>query len=299
MIAALPLVLVGVLAADTTKDSLSQDSLQAEIAKFEAKLEWKTGAISIQDGLATLNLPAGYRYLGPEDASSVLEAWGNPPDSKTLGMLFPADMGPFSEGSWAVVITYDEDGYVKDDEAAKINYTKLLGEMRESIAAENKARKKDGFEPIQLVGWAAPPHYDSTSHKLYWAKELQFGDGESHTLNYNIRALGRRGVLVLNAVAGMSELSQVETGMKDVLGFVAFNEGHRYTDFVPGKDKVAAYGIGALIVGSVAAKAGLFKGLIALIVAGKKILVAGVIAAAAGIRKFLNRDKGVTPTTNA
>src|SRR2546426_2131137 len=35
------------------------------------------------------------------------------------------------------------------------------------------------------------------------------------------------------------------------------NEGHRYADFVPGTDKVAEYGIAALIAGGVAAKAGL------------------------------------------
>lgn len=286
MLASLAIALLAAVASDTTKDSL-QASLQA----FEAKLSWQTGSVSIKDGLATLNLPEGYRYLGPKDAAAVLEAWGNPKDAETLGMLFPANMGPFSDGSWAVVITYDEDGYVEDDEAAKINYDKLLADMQKSIAKENEARKDEGFEPVNLIGWAAPPHYDSTSHKLYWAKELEFGGNESHTLNYNIRALGRRGVLVLNAVAGMPDLAAVEMGMKDVLSFVTFNEGHRYTDFVPGKDKVAAYGIGALIVGSAAAKAGLFKGLIAALLAAKKLIVVGLVAVGAGVARFFKRDK--------
>ena len=208
-------------------------------------------------------------------------------------------MRKLTDGAWAVIVTYDEDGFVKDDEAAKIDYTKLLGDMRKSIADENKNRTKEGYEAIQLVGWAAPPRYDSTSHKLYWAKELQFGTDSSHTLNYNIRALGRRGVLVLNAVAGIDALANVETGMKDVLGFVTFNEGHRYTDFVPGKDKVAAYGIGALIVGSMAAKAGLFKGLIALLIAAKKVIVVGAVALAGAIAKFFKKGKDAAPNSNA
>ena len=294
MIAAYPLLLAGLFAADTTKDSL-----QAVIATFEAKLTWKTGAVSIKDGLATVNLPSGYRYLNSDDAAAVLEAWGNPPGASTLGMVFPPEMGPFTDQSWAVIITYDEDGYVKDDEAADINYDDLLRDMRKSIAEENDARAKNGFDRIELVGWAAPPRYDSVSNKLYWAKSLKFGDGESNTLNYNIRALGRRGVLVLNAVAGMADLARVEAGMQEMLGFVDFNEGHRYADFVPGKDKVAAYGIGALIVGGAAAKAGLFKGLIAALFAAKKLLLVGAVAAAAAIGKFFTRDKTPKPTQNA
>jgi uncharacterized membrane-anchored protein len=27
---------------------------------------------------------------------------------------------------------------------------------------------------LTLMGWAEPPHYDSSSKKLYWAKELGF-----------------------------------------------------------------------------------------------------------------------------
>jgi uncharacterized membrane-anchored protein len=71
-------------------------------------------------------------------------------------------------------------------------------------------------------------------------------------LNYNVRALGRRGVVVLNAVAGMEQLATVQTGMQSVLTFVDFTEGHRCADFVPSADRVAAYGIAGLIAGKVA-----------------------------------------------
>jgi hypothetical protein len=36
-----------------------------------------------------------------------------------------------------------------------------------------------------------------------------FGSEGDHTLNYNIRILGRRGVLVLNAVSGMKQLDAI------------------------------------------------------------------------------------------
>jgi uncharacterized membrane-anchored protein len=87
--------------------------------------------------------------------------------------------------------------------------------------------------------------------------------------------------------------------MRDVWSFVSFNEGHRYPNFVPGKDKVATYGIGPLIGGRWRPNAGPFKGLIAVILTGKRFLIAGVVAASAGIRKFPEQNNSVAPTTNA
>ncbi len=101
--------------------------------------------------------------------------------------------------------------------------------------------------------------------------------------------LGRRGVLVLNAVAAMDQLESIKRAMGQVMGFVEFNEGHRYADFVPGTDKVAEYGIAALIAGGVAAKAGLFKVLLAALIGLKKVLVVALAAAAAFFRKLFRR----------
>ena len=154
-----------------------------------------------------------------------------------------------------------------------------------------KSEKKAGYESVELIGWAEPPHYDQASHKLYWAKELAFESAPAHTLNYAIRALGRRGVLELNAVATMSQLPKIKRSMKDVLGFVEFKEGSRYTDFDPDIDEVAAYGIGALVAGKLAAKAGLFKGLFAVLLASKKLLIAGVIALGVGLKSLLGRNR--------
>lgn len=261
--------------------------------EFEASLRYQDGVVTLKDGLATLNLPKGYRFLDPDNAYRLLvEGWGNPPQTdRPLGMIVPAGVGPLAEESWGVIITFEEDGYVKDDEAADIDYDALLKEMKSATAEESEERKAAGYEPLELVGWAARPHYDAATHKLYWAKELKFGGMGENTLNYNIRALGRRGVLVLNAVGSMGQLETIERDMQAVLGFVEFNPGHRYTDFVSG-DKVAAYGIGALIAGKVVAKAGILKILLGLLVAMKKGVVVIVVAAFAFLRRFFGGGKG-------
>jgi uncharacterized membrane-anchored protein len=259
------------------------------LAALERRLEYRQGTITIGDGLATLTIPESFRYLGPSHAGQVLVAWGNPP-SRPLGMIVPAGVSPLTPEGWGVIVTFEDDGYVKDDDAATINYADLLKEMQSSTRSENKARVKDGYPAIELVGWAEPPHYDQSSHKLYWAKELKFGDDTLNTLNYNIRVLGRRGVLVLNAVAAMDQIEEIRRDMSDVLTFAQFNDGHRYADFTPGSDHVAEYGIAALVAGGLAAKAGFFKGLLALLVAGKKLLIVAVAALAVWLKKFFSRQ---------
>jgi len=262
------------------------DSMRA----FEGRLAWQTGRITLKGGFATLDLPAGWRFLGPTDARKVLvQAWHNPPREAPLGMLFPPDNGVF-DNDYAIVIEYSDDGYVKDDDAATIDYDKLLKQMQESARADNPERKKAGYATIELLGWAEPPHYDRDSHKLYWAKQLQFSDDSAQTLNYNIRALGRHGVLVMNAVADMAKLPAVKGGVPTILAAVDFTDGNRYADYsAKSGDKVAAYGIAALIAGGVAAKAGLFKGLIALLIALKKFIVIAAAGFVAWMRKVFGK----------
>ena len=271
---------------------------QVEIERILQSLKYRQGEVTLQDGLAKLNIPAEFRFLGPEDAQTVLvKLWGNPPGAAPLGMLVPANLSPASEEGWAVIVTYDEDGYVKDDDASKIDYNDLLKQMQKSVHEANAEREKQGYKPIELVGWATPPQYDASSHKFYWAKELKFGESPDHTLNYNIRILGRRGVLVLNAVAGMNQLRQVEGATPRILSMVDFNEGHRYTDFNPSMDKVATYGLAALVAGGVAAKAGFFKVILAFILAAKKAVIALFVAIGVWFKKRFK--KGSAPPAPA
>ena len=258
--------------------------------EFEATLKYQHGEVALRAGIATLKIPAGFRYLGPADAQRILEqAWGNAQGDNTLGMLFPSDVSPLDEKGWGVVITYDEDGHVSDEDADGIDYDELMKNMQQGAAAANAERAKHGQEPVELVGWAARPYYDKAAKKLHWAKELRFPNAPEHTLNYNIRILGRKGVLVLNAVANMSQLAAIQTRMTDVLAFTEFNPGYGYADFDAHVDKTAAYGLAALVAGGVAAKAGLFAKLFALLMAAKKIIAVAVLALFALMRTVFAR----------
>jgi uncharacterized membrane-anchored protein len=285
------------LVADTPAPTPDPAARVAEMMRQAKSLRYQTGDVTLKDGIAKISLPTDYKYLDQEDSNTLLsKIWHNPPQKDVLGMILPAQFDPVRTMTWVVVLSFRDDGYVKDDDAAKINYDDLLQKMKEGTAEASKEREKQGYVSIQLVGWATPPRYDAATHKLYWAQELKFGGESRNTLNYNIRMLGRRGVLVLNAVASMAELKDVEAATPTLLSMVDFQAGHRYADFKPSTDKVATYGIAALIAGGIAAKVGLLKGLWIGILALKKFIILGFLALSRYFKKIWDKIRGREPT---
>ncbi|RZA35105.1 MAG: DUF2167 domain-containing protein [Lysobacteraceae bacterium] len=283
---------LGAAAAQDAGTPAASAPPQHTAEQFLSSLQFQQGRIALPGGIATLDLPPSFRYLPPADTARLLEqGWGNPPGATTLGMILPAGVSPLSDEGWGVVVTYEKDGHVKDDDADSIDYNDLLKDIQESLADENKARKEQGYPAMNLVGWAEKPHYDKAQHKLYWAKELHTDGNPANGLNYNIRVLGREGVLVLNAVAGLDQLAKIRTEMQQVTAFTNFSEGHRYADFNASTDKVAEYGIAALVAGGVAAKLGFFGKLLALLLAFKKLIILAVAGLASLLWKFLRREK--------
>ncbi len=280
--------------------SAQEANITAE--EFEAQLGYQSGTVTLPDEVATINVPSDFRYIGKEGSQRLLtEAWGNPAEASAnvIGMLVPQEPSPLADDGWGIIITFDDGGYVNDDDAGSINYDKLLEQMRDDTKTSNEERQRLGYETVTLIGWAEPPHYDATAHKLFWAKELKFGDEPAHTLNYCIRILGRRGVLELNAVSAMDKLSTIRKNAPNVLASIEFNEGHRYSDFLHGKDKAAQYGVAGLIAGAAAVKVGFFKAALVAILALKKVLIVGVIALFALLRRFLGRRGKATPAQPA
>ncbi len=283
-------VVLSALLAAFSVTAHAQGQITAE--EFLASLNFQEGTITLPGGVADLTLPEGFHYLSPEDTERVLvTAWGNPPGNETLGMLITGPKDILAEDSWAAVIGYEEDGFVPDEDADSIDYAEMLANMQAGSRESNAARIEAGYDEVELVGWAATPRYDKTAKKLYWAKELRFGDIPVNTLNYNVRILGRQGVLVLNLVATMPQLQEIEAAIPTVLAMTNFNPGYRYSDFDPGVDKVAAYGIGALIAGKLAAKAGLFAKLGVLLLALKKFWIFVIIGLGAFFVRVFRRGR--------
>ena len=288
---------------DTTTLDTSDIDVEAMIQQYQdstvAAFNYEHGTVQLANGVASLVLPTGFKFLGQEQGTQVVrDLWGNKGAEGILGVIFPENDDPFSDSSYAYVIQYDESGYVEDDDADDIDYDEMLKEMQKDELETNQQRASMGMEPMYLLGWAAPPFYDEDRKVLHWAKEIKFGDSaEMNTLNYNVRVLGRKGVLVLNAVAAMSELEMVKQHVPEVLNIVQFSDGYKYEQFDSGVDKVAAYTIGGLVAGKVLAKVGILAGLAKF---GKVIFLA-IAAAFGGLWKLITgrkkKDDGLPPPT--
>lgn len=283
------------LAQNTSDEQLSEEEQRAQYEawaqNFLESLTMKTGTIKLQDGLARLDLTDDFYYLSAADGKQVLEeAWGNPPSDGGLGMVFPAQYTPLNPATWGVTITFEEMGYVEDDDAGDIDYDDLLTEMKADMKEANEWRLQEGYQPIELVGWAAHPYYDVQAKKLHWAKELKFGTSDVNTLNYNVRVLGRRGVLVLNFIASMDQLSEIEAAIPTVIAMTNFEQGNTYAEFDPDLDEVAAVGVAGLIAGKVLAKSSILVGGLLLL---KKFWFV-LIAAFVGLGKLFKGRKKET-----
>jgi uncharacterized membrane-anchored protein len=225
-------------------------------------LNYATGKVKPTESQIALDIPSGFKFLNKEQSKFVLtKLWGNPESaaSGVIGMIFPENASPYTDSSYAFVVTYEEIGYVKDEDAGKIDYDQLLKSLQADEKKENEERVKAGFSTIHLVGWAQKPYYDNQRKILHWAKELKFGDGDDdNTLNYEVRILGRKGIISMNAVAKMYSLPLVNQEISKVLSAASFTDGNSYFDFNSKTDNIAVWTIGGLVAGKLLAKAGLF-----------------------------------------
>ncbi len=281
----------------TVEDAKFNEDLKKLFAmdSIAKTFKYEYGAVQLKNGIASIQVPQGFKYLNEKDAEKVLvDFWGNPRHADmTLGLLLPDSQSIITNDGYVFNIQYEDIGYVKDEDAADNDYDKILKDMQEEIVEASKERVKQGYEPIQLIGWASKPFYDKDRKILHWAKEIKFGtEGGSNTLNYNVRILGRKGLINLNAIATMENLPLVKQNIDKVLGVVQFTAGNQYKDFDSKVDNVAAWTIGGLVAGKVLAKVGFF----AVILKFWKIAAIAIVAFFGGIWKKIKGRKNEDAT---
>ena len=259
-----------------------QQELPAEIKA----LHWQESGKGEIASKASIQIPSGYAFLGQADTSKLLQAFGNPPSSDHF-LIAPKSL------DWFAVFSYDDSGYVKDDE--KIDAADLLKSMQAGDKAGNEQRKKLGLEALYTEGWQVTPHYDSNTKRLEWGLRLRDESGAKN-VNYTSRILGREGVMTATLVSDTETLAQNTAEFQKVLTGFNYNAGQTYAEFKNG-DKVAAIGLGALVLGgaaAVATKKGLWGVIAGFLAAGWKFIAAAAIALFAGIGKLFGRKKSDT-----
>jgi len=262
-----------------------------ELVAFERGLHKQTGDVAIPGAKVVLHLGQRYFFIGPAEAEQVItKVWGNPPGEGrgVLGMIFPAGSTTY-RNVWGAVVTYQDSGYVSDSDANGQDYDKVLTDMRAGEEEDNAARKKDGYPELHLVGWAQPPSYDKASHSLVWARELKSSDSPVDGLNYDVRSLGRHGVLSLNMVTSMPHLAEMREAAADLGKAAAFEKGSAYADYDKSVDKTAEYGLAGLVAAGAGIVVAKKLGLLAIMFGFGKWILIGLAAVGATMRRWIGR----------
>jgi len=269
---------------------------QAEVDRLKGIIKSEKpifGDVNLPDAKTTLHLGKAYYFLSKEDARrAIVEGWKNPASAAdgVLGLIIPA--GKVFANSWGAIVSYEPSGYVADKDADKANYDELITKAHDAEPQINEQRNKDGFAPIHLVGWAQPPSYNKQLHYLIWARDIKFGDSGNDTLNYDVRMLGRGGVLSVNVIAGMSDLPQIRTDADALARTISFNPGAQYGDFDSAHDKKAAYGVAGLVAAGMGLVLAQKFGAFALVLLFLKKGIILVLAALAGLGRWFSSRFG-------
>jgi len=234
-------------------------------------------------GVAEIAVPAGYIFLDGKTTRAMMESAGEPVNGNEAGFLSPTNRG------WAVYFQYENSGYVKDDEKDKLDAAKLLKAIKKGNDAGNEYRKEHGNPPLDIVGWEQEPKYDAVTHNLTWAIRATC-QGEQ-IVNYNTRLLGRKGVMEVVLVCDPAELQGYLPAFNGVLAGYKYSTGESYAEYKPG-DKVAKYGLGALVLGGAAvgaAKLGLFAWIAVFFKKAGKLVIVAIVAVAAAFKKLFSK----------
>lgn len=265
------LVIAGVSNAQESPDYLTEYS----------SLNWTAGPGTFElTPRATIELPQGFDRLDDSDTKKLMELYENP----SYGGEYY--VGP-EDSRWFAVFSYEHTGHVKDDD--EIDADALLKSIRSSTEVGNRERSKRGWSEMQIVDWQYRPFYNENTNRLSWAV-LAESEGQE-IVNFNTRLLGRTGVISATLVAEPANLDASIDEFESLLEGFQYNSGDTYAEYRSG-DKLATYGLAALVTGGAAAAVakGAGKGLFKAIGIGLLALFAAI---SGRLKKLFSRNKSV------
>jgi uncharacterized membrane-anchored protein len=285
------------IAALSTVHAVAAPSAAAD-QKTRLDAAWKAASDAAIMGPSTVKLldqgriaiAKGEAFVPAEQANQLMDALGNSKSSDRFGLIVGTD----AQSDWLVDVTWTKEGYVRDGDAKEWQADDLLNSLREGTEAHNPERTARGLPAIDVLGWVQPPLYEAKTHRLIWSMSLADRGapaGTPRTINYNTYALGRDGYFSLNLISGADTIAANKPVVHDLLSGLQYAQGKRYEDFDESTDKIAAYGLAALVGGVAVKKLGLLALAGVFLLKLWKLAVIGLIAVAAGVRKLFARRR--------
>jgi uncharacterized membrane-anchored protein len=236
---------------------------------------------------AAIDLPDGYQFYPEASGKTIMEKLGNRVGNTFVGLITPG-----RGADWFVIVEYEPSGHISDEDAKNWDADKLLNDVRQGTDAENERRRKDGGAELEVVGWAEKPHYDAVTRRLVWsieAREKGGADGKGDIVNYRTLMLGREGYVGMTMVSPLATVGTDKFFANMLLSKLDFTQGRKYVDFDGKTDKVAEYGLAALIAGVAVKKLGLIAVMTAFLLKSAKVIGLAVVGGLAAFRRLFRR----------
>ena len=267
----------------------AESSTEQDLQKFEASLDWKeAGNYPLPLSNSTLILPEEHVVLIGKDADALRVFWGDSPNPSIEAISYTA------QHTEPVIFSFHSEGYISLEDWSDVDPQALLQSYIENTERENKERKQKGLRSLHVLGWLQEPTLDKETHTVYWALEAVANGDEEHFVNSFALRLGRFGYEELIWITDKKSYISKGGELDLMLKAHSFDKGFRYTDYVSG-DKVAAYGIAALVAASIGVKVLKTGGLLLLIKKFGAVFIAACAAVFYKIRAWLKKDDQSDP----
>lgn len=250
----------------------------------ETYYNWIEGGVTVDLGnIASVDLDPDFIFLDGENTKQMAIEFGDPVSGTEIGSIYPMD----ENETWAVFFDYEETGHIKDAEKEKIDAKALLKSYKDGAEEANKERQPG--DRFYVTGWDIEPFYEEQTQNLTWSLMLEDENKDSF-LNYNTRLLTREGNISVVLVTDPQNVKAHKQLLDEkILPMLNIKDGNKYSDFDASTDKVADYGLSALILGgaglAVAKKAGLIGVVLVFVKKFGVVIVAGLAALWGLLRK--------------
>lgn len=254
-------------------------------------LPWQESGRGMIGALASIAASPDARYLPGIQSARFLSMKGNPRQTGQR-VIAPPD------GSWFATYSYEPSGHIDDRDVLRAD--DLMRSLLRDEEAANTRRAEIGLPALRITGWEMEPQYDSSTNSLQWGLRIRSDDGQE-ILNRTVRILGREGYVSGTLVTRQGMTTPAIMAFDAVNRTVRFERGSSYMEFQEG-DRIAQYGMSALVtggVGAVAIKTGAAQGMFAAVftgIEGVSAMIAALLTAVYGavrrMRRRLRRDHG-------
>ena len=221
-------------------------------------LNWQYSSPIILDKHdAVIEHSGEFEYLNDANEVNQFQFWisGQEDTFRDLMAFYYYDLENIYKSIQLVGNKFNNDGYVKLDDWKDLKPDDLIRQKKENANINNEKRREIGVDLVENVEWIEYPSLDYNSNSVSYSFKVSWSDG-SQNMNKFLIILGRNGFSEFEIVStyGIEEEFKAARELSYFLqNNFRYNPQFEYKDYKPG-DKVAAYGIAALVATSLGVK---------------------------------------------